>query len=258
MLYSKNTSDLVWVKNMGRVHKKVIAGKTREDFYFWTGRLGKKIKTNPAMKETTLKQLKQNENDSEKRLRWYINTNFTAGDWWLCLHLPPKTIITQEDARKLLDKFLREMRKQYKKKEKLCKYIYTAGIGKRGALHFHMICNHIEAQIIADAWQKFAGTEQYKYPSVDFQAMDRRENHQELASYIMKNSREIFYDTNRRIHSRRWCKSKNLQAPKIEYTTLKRNWNKNPKPSKGYYIQTIYDGMDFNGNIYRHIIQVRI
>lgn len=243
---------------MKRIHKRVVAGATIEDKYFYSGRLGKKIPVGAKTKETSIKQLKQNERSAEEKLRHYINNNFGAGDWWICYRLPYGIRLTQEQIKKLLEKFLRDMRAAYRKAGQQFKYIYTAGLGKRGALHFHMICNRISAQTIATLWQKHAGNEKNKYPSIDFKIMDSRGNHAELASYIMKNSLEIFYDTSRRIHKKRWCQSTNLRPPKISYTVLKRNWNQTQKPLKGYYIQHVYDGIDQNNNPYRHIISVRI
>ena len=245
---------------MGYWQKKVRAGNTIEITKYKSGRKNLKIIIAPKSSETSDKQKRQNDKNAENKCRWLINTNFKAGDWWIYLTYPAKVRPTKEKAKADIDKFFRDIRKVYRKSNKELKYIMTAGIGKRGAVHFHLVMNYIEAQKIADIWRQIAGTEETPYPRMEFIPMDSRKNHSDLASYIIKNTLESFYDINRRIYAQRFCKSRNLKKPKIKVEKISaKNWRA-PKAPKGYYIdkQYTYEGYNDDGHQYQHYILVKI
>ncbi|GMB01051.1 hypothetical protein [Pelosinus sp. IPA-1] len=245
---------------MGYWEKEVRAGNTIEKTKYKSGRKNLKIEIGPKVNETSDKQKRQNDKNAENKCRWDINANFKAGDWWICLRYPPKTKPSKEKVKADIDKFFRETRKVYRKAGKELKYIMSVGFGERGAVHFHLIMNYIEGKKIAAVWYKIAGTEETPYPRIEFTPMDSRQNHGNLASYIIKNTLESFYDEKRRIYAKRYCKSSNLKKPKIKVRKVSaKNWRK-PKAPKGYYIdkQYSYEGYSDDGYQYQHYVLVKI
>ena len=245
---------------MGRWRKKIKAGNTFEIFEYASGRKGLKIPVAPKSNETSEKQKRQNDKNAESKCRWYINQNFRAGDWWIYLTYPAKIRPTIEKAKNDISNFFRGMRTIYKKAGKELKYIMAAGIGKRGAVHFHLVMNYIEAGKIAEIWRAIAGTKETPYPTMNFKPMDTRINHADLAAYIIKNTLESFYDPERRLYADRFCKSRNLKKPKITVKKVKaKRWRKQ-KPPKGYYLDKryTYEGYTEDGYPYRHYIFIKI
>lgn len=238
--------------------KTIIAGSTIEKFKYKSGRKDLKIKVLPASKVTTEKQRKQNEKNAAMKVRWYINTNFNKGDWWITFTYPANVRPSSQQVRSDVDKFTRELRKIYRKEGKTAKYIMAVGIGKRGAAHLHMVINFIDAQKIADAWRSIVGTPETPYPTMNFKSMDGRKNHADLAAYIIKNSCESFYDSKRRVYAKRFCNSTNLKKPITIIRKIKaKNWRP-PRPVKGYYVdkQYTHEGITGGGYPYQHYILV--
>lgn len=243
-----------------RCRKIVKAGNTEEVFTYTSGRIGLKIPVLPKMNETTEKQIKQNEKNATNKVRWYINGNFNQGDWWLTAEYPPNVRPSPEQVKTDIAKFTRNLRKIYQKEEKNFKYIFSVGIGKRGAAHLHIVLNYIEAEKIANAWRKIVGTKETPYPTMKFSPMDGRKNHADLAAYIIKNSCETYYDENRRVYGRRFCKSTNLIPPQIEVKIIHTKYIREPRDRKEYYVDRryTYQGIDENGYPYQHYILVRV
>lgn len=242
-----------------RYRKTVIAGETIERFQYASARKGLKIQVGPKTQETTAKQRKQNEKNATDRLRWLINANFTQGDWWVTLEYPARAKPTNEQIKANMEYFFKKLRPLYRRAGKELKYIMVAVRGKRGAVHIHLVLNFIEAQQIADAWRKIAGTKEAPYPVINFRPMDSRKNHADLAAYVIKNSSECYYDPARRIYGKRCCKSTNLQPPVIHVEEIKsKRWRK-PQAFKGYYLDKnhIYIGQDEEGYPYQHYIMIR-
>lgn len=212
---------------------------------------GKATKRSPKAKETPETQKKQNEGIAIKKLRRLINANFKYGDYHLVLNYKkecrPKT---PEEAKDDLEKFFRKMRTAYKKQGKQFKYVATTEYGKN-SLHHHLVINCIDIKIINDIW---------KHGRPGLFPLDNTGQYEQLASYLIKQTKETFNDPNRQVHKKRWCASTNLEQPEPIIEIVKANsWREDPKPVKGYMIEKCYsDVNDITGYPYQFYNMVKI
>lgn len=92
-------------------------------------------------KPTSEVQQRLNRRHAEGKLRRLLHTNFTEADLFVTLtfddaHLPASV----EDAQRLLQNFLRRLKRRYAKLEAELKYIYILEKGEQtGRLHVHMV-----------------------------------------------------------------------------------------------------------------------
>lgn len=121
----------------------VKAGNTIEVSKYYSSRFNKKgVKRGKRKQLTTDEQREVNKRAAEKKLRRLINENFQEGDTHLVLDYklserPAGRKAMRADA----DDFLQEMRKLYKSLGLVFKYIHVMEIGKKGALHHHLVIN---------------------------------------------------------------------------------------------------------------------
>ena len=211
---------------------------------YFTGRLGKKIINGPATGKTPVNQLAYQDKKAARILRWKLNMNFGEGDLFLTLTYPPRTPIMPEVARHDIKNFLDTLRRIYRRAGLKLKYAYVAGRTKRGMVHFHMVVNKFDTDVITRAWQNIVGNFDTPYPRVNIRHLDGSRNYEKLADYMIKNTRETFYSGSR-ISKKRFCASLNLEMPYIEKEIIDaKKWRKDPKPIKGYVIDknSLYDG----------------
>lgn len=206
-----------------------------EVYKYFNGRIGKKILNSEPTGKTPIKQLRYQDKKAERVMRWKLNENFTKGDMLVTLTYPQ--IVTTDTARENIKLFLMNLRRFYKRVGKQLKYIYVAGVTKRGTIHYHMVLNRFSASKIAELWNRITGgTANIKYLY--------GRTFQNLAAYLMKNSRETFYSNNK-VHGKRFCASLNLKTPHIQKKIVGASiWREEVKPLKGYIIDksSIYNG----------------
>lgn len=229
----------------------------RDTFYFrdsieveekHTGRYGapgekraKRAKPSPEQIE------KQNQWRRERDLRRLIKENFEENDLWVTLTYrkdarPP----TLQDAKEDIQKCLRKLREQYKKRGTALKYIVAAEIGSRGGVHHHLIINRIDEsdKLLAKLWEK---------GRVHMTLMYKQGGFRDLAEYIAKRPPD---------KSDKWySRSRNLSVPQAKrQIMLGATFKREPQPPKGYYLEkeTYYQGINpVTGHRYRHYIFVR-
>ena len=220
--------------------KKILCGMVMEVVKFYSGRYGcpgngREKKEKPSRDKVKRWQDKR----AEDKCRWLMNTNFKPGDIFFTGHWPPKVRLRPEDVQKQVKNFLRELRKVYAKAGKIMRYIFSVGIGGRGAIHFHMVLPKIDTEVVEEVWQICMGDFECPYPQVNFQHLDRSHNYRKLAAYIVKNGKEAMDDPDRRVYNKRYCPSRNLKQPIIKTIVRESGgWSKTPRPAKGYYIDT--------------------
>lgn len=139
----------------------VQAGRTVEVMKYYSSRYGKKgIKRGERKALTKEEQIKVNKRAAEKKLRRLINENFQEGDTHLVLdYRKERRPAGRKQMREDADDFLREMRKLYKRHGIPFKYIHVMEIGKKGALHHHLVINTPE-----EISQQGSGYYGYDYP----------------------------------------------------------------------------------------------
>ena len=127
----------------------------------------------------------------------------------------------RKEMRADADDFLQEMRKLYKSLGLVFKYIHVMEIGKKGALHHHLVINtpdEVSQRAITKAWKGRGRTH--------FNPLDDSGNYAKLASYLIKQSDGMLKDPDA-LQGKRWNSSKNLRKPTI--------LRKEPIKDKGWY-----------------------
>lgn len=151
-----------------------------------------------------------NDKNSIKRLIRLINANFHKGDLILTLTYGDRHYPGQQQARKDVQKYFREVRKERKKKGlPPLKYIYVTECVKEGEecsrirLHHHLIMNAMDRDVAESCWKKGRVESRYAQPD-DFGL-------EGFARYISELSVSKY--------SRKWIPSKNLDKP-VEHKSV--------------------------------------
>lgn len=186
---------------------------------------------------------------------------FNSGDYFATLtykvgERPPD----MKTAKQYFQKFIRYVRKEYKKRGSPLFWIRNIERGTKGAWHIHLVITRIPdtARILEEAWP-YGGVyltqlKKSKYYSEDFA---------ELASYITKGAytREKKADGSEaapRIRESSYSTSRNMPLPEPRKKRLER-WPKEVKPQKGYYIARIHEGINpKTGYKYRRYTLIRL
>lgn len=201
----------------------VRAGSTVEVSKYYSSRYNKKgIKRREKKNLTKEEQREVNKRAAEKTLRRKINANFEEGDTHLVLTYKKENRPSgKEGMRKDIDDFLKELRKLYKSLGLMLKYIHVMEIGKKGALHHHLVINtpeKVSQRAITKAWKGRGRTH--------FNPLDDSGQYAKLASYLIKQSDGMLKDPDA-LQGKRWNSSKNLKKPTII--------RKEPVKDRGWY-----------------------
>lgn len=201
----------------------VRAGKTVEVLKYYSSRFGKKgIKRGKKRSLTREEQKEVNKRAAEKKLRRIINENFEEGDTHLVLdYKRDRRPAGRGQMRKDADDFLREMRNLYKRHEIELKYVHVMEIGKKGALHHHLVINtpeEISQREIVRCWKGRGRTHH--------NPLDDSGQYAKLASYLIKQSDGMLKDPDA-LQGKRWNSSRNLRKPEV--------LRKEPIKDKGWY-----------------------
>ena len=213
---------------MPYIEEIVKAGKTIEVCKKHSHRYpGKKLPRGPNEKPTPETVKKVNQRNAEAHLRRLINTNFGYQDIHLVLTYKKEKRPTPEEAKNDLEKFLRRLRTHFKKRGQELKYIAVTEYKNR-AIHHHLIVSSMDTRDLTELWPHGQPRPTY---------LDKSGQYGQLASYLIKETSKTF-DAPDGIHGKRWCASRNLKQPKIERRIISaKQWTKEPKPKKGYYIE---------------------
>lgn len=223
-----------------------------------TGKPPDKGKGRQKREKPTPEQMRrQNEYNKRKYMRRLIKANFGENDYWLTLtYLRGKTM-TLEDAVKDRAKFLKEVRKEFKKRGYKLKWIGRTERGKRGAVHHHLIIGRIPDAdiIIARAWKKVQGA-----GKSNLQLLYEKGQFADLAAYITKPGPED--EEPGQAPQSNYSRSRNLTIPqpKVSRTTRKKILQESV-PTPGYYIDkdSICQGINsITGREYLHYIEIRL
>ena len=121
------------------------AGRTRivrKYHCYHAGKPGEKRKK--KVNKTRESQQKVNDRQAERRLTELLNENFDGSSWYITWSyregMRPETI---EELKKQISQLLRDLRKLYKQEGLVFRYVWTAEVGKRGAVHIHMVASEI-------------------------------------------------------------------------------------------------------------------
>lgn len=163
---------------------------------------------------------------AEMKLRLLLNANFRPGDLFLMLTYKDDAPSPAE-AKKCLEKFMRNLRAQYKAENLECKYISVTEY-KNTRIHHHIVLNSIDPRKVQAAWIYGLVRSESLY-GYDFAG---------LAAYLIKETKKTFKDADSPSR-KRWNQSKNLIIPKPIVCVVKaKEWRKKPRSRKGYIIET--------------------
>lgn len=223
---------------MGYVRRVVRCGCVIEYKKMASARANRNTQRGANVNRTSQTQEKANERKAEERLRWRLNANYGPGDYHVVLHYRDKErgfFQCREDLRN----FLRSLRENCRRAGEECRYIAVTETKRMTNVHHHVILNRMPLQLIESAWEKVAGS-----ASVSLRPLDKRGNHMELASYLVKESRrtmERYAEAG--VRGKRFTCSKGLVIPQPVYEHIAAaGWKEEPRPHKGAYLWKNKDG----------------
>lgn len=254
---------------MAYIRDKYVFPNSNEYEYKYKGRYGAPGERRGKKKKPTPEQIRrQNQTNRENRLRRKIKLNFLPDDMWVTLKYPKGTRKPTGEVRKDFSNFISRLRRRYKRRGAVLKYVYRIEIGKRGGIHIHILVNRIrgdpEAELLLeDAWG---------LGSVYRTSIKEYGGYRFLANYIVKQpDEEILYQMSflpleEQKHLTEYNCSRNLKEPqprrsRASHWTMRRLLQEGPRPRPGYYIDqdSIVSGVNpYTGMSYYRYTEVRI
>lgn len=232
----------------------VIAGKTIEVMKGYKRKVAKGKRAERS-RLTPEEMDKVNQKNAAKKLRQIIAANFQGGDFHLVNTYRREDRPTPADAKKNINKFIRAMRKEYKKVGAEFKYIHVTEY-KNTAIHHHMIINNLPYANVTGWVKKY-----WEYGNPKFTILDDTGNYQRLADYLIKETSKSFRE-NDGGHKQRYSCSRNLIHPEpVTVIINAEKWRREPKAIKGYYIvpDSVNNGIsNFDGYPFQSYIMVSL
>ncbi|MBD5504110.1 MAG: hypothetical protein HDR09_20175 [Lachnospiraceae bacterium] len=211
-------------------HEICKAGKTKQHTYYYAARADTKEGSRRKKEnETSEAQKKVNSRQAVKKLTWIFNENYDGTSlyvtWSFAKENRPEG---KEELRAVVDKLLRDIRKEYKVAGDIAKYVWVAEVGERGATHIHMVLNAIDIARLKKYWDK---------GWIDIKPMDDSGQYRKLAAYFVKYSEKTM-KTCEGFSGRRYNSSKNLKIPQPTKTTVrsKNAYNHTIEIPQGWYL----------------------
>lgn len=208
------------------IEKIQIAGKSMFVDRYHTPRINHKgCKRAEHKNPTKEEQEKVNMRKSIREITIEMNANFGGGDYHLVLTYRQKPEDLTE-TKKNIELFMRKMRRTCKKNNLVFKYIVCTEVGKRGALHHHLLINKMDLQLVMDAWE---------HGRVHVHPLDDTGEYSRLAAYFAKYKKQ-WKESNG--PGRGWSCSQNLERPEPKIRIIKNRdtFYREPRAKKGYYI----------------------
>lgn len=243
---------------MPYLRKTIKHGEVIEVHKYFNGRYMRKKGNAPPLGETPPEQKKWQEKKATQKVWGLLDENFEKGDLWTTLTYPAGTKPTAKQVRDDMQHFLRKMRKAFKKAGKELKYIYSAGRGKRGAAHIHIVLPKFDIDAVRDSWAEIVNAGDYV--RCDFKPLQAKKDYYKLAEYIIKNSKEDF-ESDDPVYKKRYCASRNLKKPKERVEKINhKTWKKEAPEKKGYYIDKArsWDGINCYGYPVQYTVYVKL
>lgn len=210
---------------------------------YHTGRYGSKKRPAKREKPTSEEMAKVNERRRIKKLYYLLAMNFGFGDLHMQLTYRPNERPTPKEAKEHLKVFMRNLRKEFKKRGRKLKYIITTEY-ERTAIHHHIVINEVgeTAKLVNDLWEK---------GKAFFSVIYKNGEVEDLAAYLIKETQKSFRKPENP-NKLSYTRSRNLKLPKEKIEIIRADsWKENPKAPKGYYIQNVSEGINKFGYPYQ-------
>lgn len=231
----------MYIRKMTKVRDRVYVEKV------FSARYGDQSIPGPRKKLTRDAVKRSQAKERAKKLQWLIEENFELGDWSVTLTFRKENRTTDKEVLKgIKAELMKELRKLYRKAKTELKYIIVTEKLK-SCVHFHVILNDIPklAKELTRIW-----TYGRVYTSSLYESDD---GFAQLASYLIKEEKEKGEQS--------YTRSRNLRVPETKVEVIdSKQWRKEPKPKKGYYIQkgSITDGIsNLTGYRYQYYTMIR-
>lgn len=217
---------------------------------YHTARYGAPGQQRQKKKKVTPEQIEKiNQYNKERVARQKLRTHFRVNDYFTDLTYrrdarPPNMEVAKEHFKK----FLRIVRKEYKKAGVPLKWLRNIEVGTKNGWHIHIIINRIPDTdiILRKAWTHGKVINELLYEKGEFR---------KLAAYITKTPR-----TDPRLKESSYSSSRNLPVPEPEEKTYFR-WStwRDIKVPEGYYLdlESVYEGVNKAGFPFRSYTLLR-
>lgn len=225
-----------------------------------TGRYGAAGQKREQRKEPTPEDImRQNQWKRVRDLRRLIKWNFTTGDSWITLTYRKDERPSWGEMIKHMQKFIRQLQTRYRKYGWTLKYIWRPQIGKKGAIHIHILISAMSnaetrtEKIVKDLWTHGNPNMKVVY---DLKNGD-------LAEYIATPLQEWEPEEAKSFHPSRNLIRKEPARETVRRRSLidKQGRIREIKPKKGYYVDpnSIEQGINpVTGYAYRRYTLVKI
>ncbi len=222
---------------MAYVKKTVVFPHAREVMEHHTARYGAPGQERRKKRKPTPEEMeKRNQYNRERLARWKLRNNFDINDYFTCLtYRREERPLSMAVAKEHFTKFIRRVRKEYRKRGEELKWMRNIEVGTKNGWHVHLVVNRIRDTdvILKEAWGHGKAVNQLLHEKGEFA---------ELAAYITKTPK-----TDTRLKETDYSASRNLPVPEPE-TRVYRHWKtwKDVKPPKGYYLDkgSLYEGVN--------------
>lgn len=225
-----------------------------------TGRYGAAGQKREQRKEPTPEDImRQNQWKRVRDLRRLIKWNFTTGDSWITLTYRKDERPSWGEMIKHMQKFIRQLQTRYRKYGWTLKYIWRPQIGKKGAIHIHILISAMSnaetrtEKIVKDLWTHGNPNMKVVY---DLKNGD-------LAEYIATPLQEWEPEEAKSFHPSRNLIRKEPARETVRRRSLidKQGRIREIKPKKGYYVDpnSVEQGINpVTGYAYRRYTLVKI
>ena len=178
----------------------------------------------PKTKPTSEAVRKNNDRIAEKRLARLLNANFYPGD--LHVTLTYAEIRTEEEQKRILNNFIRRMKREYEKAGREFKWIHVTEYENHRP-HHHIVMSYIDLRVIHEQW---------KEGNIKSSALDKSRNYIKLAQYLIKETSKTFRKASNATKQRYQC-SRNMVRPIVIREEMKlKDLYDNPTAITGYSI----------------------
>lgn len=209
-------------------HKKIV---TVGDRIFITkckmAMFGNSKKRAPRLKPTSEQIQRHNLRKQIEWVYYLLLLNFVPGDLHMVLTYRKDTVQTPDEAKKRLKDFIRRYRAYCKRNGYKPDYIYNTEIGRRGAIHHHIILhNHGDEWQLSQMWQHGSiQTKSYLWANYDWYG---------LAEYFVDKTKGGTLPDTHIKGERRYVPSQGLIKPTVRIERVEADrWHK-PRAPKGY------------------------
>lgn len=236
--------------------KIIVSGKVCEVIKSYTKFEGGSRTRAAKAKKTPEQMEEQNYRNAVKKLTRTLNCNFTDGDLWVTLTNRKNQRLTPAEEEKKFSNFISRVRYRFRKAGEEFKWVAVTEY-KNKAIHHHLVVNNPDGlnvvKILQSQWKE--------YGIVHIKPLYSDGQYQALAEYMVKETRETFRERDGG-RMQRWSSSRNLKKPKVYYRKVRAaTWNPQPRPKKGYRIDTdsVVNGVNaWTGRRYQSYTMIRL